>query len=153
MIITSKSPLISWHSFCVLNLKNREKEMSVSVIKQLETYANYCAEKNKVIGKNIANMGTENYRREDVVFKNILSDSMTSAMKVTERGHFGASTTGTQNFDIVLDNSNENISGANNVDIDNEMAELAENTLKFKFVSKKLGDYYRNLQEVIRGNR
>jgi len=109
-----------------------------------------------VISKNIANMGTENYRREDVVFKNIFSDSMSSAMKATESKHFNSTAADSQdmqNFEVVSDNSNENISGANNVDIDKEMGELAENTLKFKFVSKKIGDHYKNLQEVIRGSR
>jgi len=130
--------------------------MSDSVIRQLETFANFCVEKNKVISKNIANMGTENYRREDVVFKNIFSDSMSSAMKATESKHFNSTAADSQdmqNFEVVSDNSNENISGANNVDIDKEMGELAENTLKFKFVSKKIGDHYKNLQEVIRGSR
>ncbi|MFA4924068.1 MAG: flagellar basal body rod protein FlgB [Ignavibacteriaceae bacterium] len=130
--------------------------MPVSVIKQLETFANFCVEKNKVISKNIANTGTENYRREDVVFKNILSESMSPSLKGTESKHFGALASvdqSAQNFEVVLDNSIENISGANNVDIDKEMAELADNTLKFKFVSKMLGDYYRNIQEVIKGSR
>jgi flagellar basal-body rod protein FlgB len=145
-----------WHLFCSLDLKNQEKEMPVSVIKQLETFANFCVEKNKVISKNIANTGTENYRREDVVFKNILSESMSSALKGTESKHFGVSAgddQSAQNFEVVLDNSNGNNFGANNVDIDKEMAELADNTLKFKFVSKKLGDYYRSIQEVIKGSR
>lgn len=130
--------------------------MSVSTIKQLETFANFCVEKNKVISKNIANMGTENYRREDVVFKNILSESISSAMKGTDGKHFGT-VSGAENtnadFEIVTDKNNENSNGVNNVDVDQEMSELAENTLKYKFVSKKLGDYYKNLQEVIRGSR
>jgi flagellar basal-body rod protein FlgB len=101
-------------------------------------------------------MGTENYRREDVVFNNIFSESMSSALKATESKHINASAVdgqGMQNFEVVSDDSNENISGVNNVDIDKEMGELAENTLKFKFVSKKMGDYYKELQEVIRGSR
>lgn len=130
--------------------------MPGSVIKQLETFADFCVEKNKVISKNIANTQTANYRREDIVFKNVLSESMSATLKGSERKHFGAQGSeggDSQNFERVLDNSTELNSGVNNVDIDKEMAELAENTLRFKFVSKKLGDYYKNLQEVIKGSR
>jgi len=129
--------------------------MPVSVIKQLETFANFCVEKNKVISKNIANTGTADYRREDIVFKNLLSENMSAQLKETDSKHFGANTvdTGDQYFERVFDDSPAMNSGANNVDIDKEMAELAENTLKFKFVSKKVGDYYKNLQEVIKGSR
>lgn len=130
--------------------------MPGSVIKQLETFADFYVEKNKVISKNIANTQTANYRREDIVFKDVLSESISATLKGSERKHFGAQVSeggDSQNFERVLDNSTELNSGVNNVDIDKEMAELAENTLRFKFVSKKLGDYYKNLQEVIKGSR
>jgi len=129
--------------------------MPVSVIKQLETFANFCVEKNKVISKNIANSGTANYRREDIVFKNVLSETMSTSLKGTENGHLGAQVgpSRDENFEKVFDNSSEANPGENNVDVDKEMAELAENTLRFKFVSKKLGDYYKNLQETIKGSR
>lgn len=129
--------------------------MPVSVIKQLETFADFCVEKNKVISKNIANSGTANYRREDIVFKNVLSESMSASLKGTESEHLGAQVNSSRNdnFERVFDNSTVANPGENNVDVDKEMAELAENTLRFKFVSKKLGDYYKNLQEVIKGSR
>jgi flagellar basal body rod protein FlgB len=41
--------------------------------------------------------------------------------------------------------------GANNVNIDHEMAELAKNQIRFKFASKLLGDSFRGLQKSIRG--
>ena len=46
--------------------------MQSSGIKTLEKFIDYCAVKNKVISKNIANIGTENYRRQDVDFKTCL---------------------------------------------------------------------------------
>ncbi len=39
----------------------------------------------------------------------------------------------------------------NNVNIDNEMAELAKNQIRFKFSSKLLGETFRGLQKSIRG--
>ena len=37
------------------------------------------------------------------------------------------------------------------MDIDQEMSELAANSIQFRFASRKIGDYYRNLQNVIKG--
>ncbi|MEG8945605.1 flagellar basal body rod protein FlgB [Rosettibacter firmus] len=125
-----------------------------STVKLLENLLNYCAIKNKVIANNIANIQTENYKREDVSFKNLLKENTDSILKTTNNKHLPAiNTTQDSNpvFEIIYDESSDNTSGINNVNIEKEMAELAENTLRFKFASKKIGDYYRTLQNVIRG--
>jgi hypothetical protein len=31
------------------------------------------------------------------------------------------------------------------------MAELAENSIHFKFAAKKIGEYYKNIQDAIKG--
>ncbi len=125
-----------------------------STIKLLENLLNYCTIKNKVIANNIANVNTENYKREDVSFKNLLKENSESILKTTNIKHLPSINTvqgDNPEFQIIYDESSENISGINNVNIEKEMAELAENTLRFKFASKKFGDYYRTLQNVIRG--
>ncbi|MDP4114982.1 MAG: flagellar basal body rod protein FlgB [Bacteroidota bacterium] len=126
--------------------------MPVSTIKLLENLIDYCAVKNKVISKNIANIGTEDYRREDVKFKSILDDSMNSSLKATNEKHFGTDANkDVLNYQVEIDNSTDKISGANNVDIDKEMSDLAENSMRFKFASKRINFYYKNLQNVIKG--
>lgn len=125
-----------------------------STVKLLENLLNYCAVKNKVIANNIANVQTENYKRQDVTFKNLLNENVNSLLKTTEPKHLPAinSTSDSDpNFEIIYDDSSDNTSGINNVSIEHEMSELAENTLRFKFASKKVGDYYKTLQNVIRG--
>lgn len=125
-----------------------------STVKLLENLLNYCALKNKVIANNIANVNTENYKREDVSFKNLLNENTNSLLKTTENRHissFNSSLSNDPQFKIVIDESEDNVSGINNVNIEREMSELAENTLRFKFASKKIGDYYRTLQNVIKG--
>ncbi len=57
----------------------------------------------------------------------------------------------TADFEVVKDNNPELISGVNNVNIDKEMADLAENTIMYKFAAKKLQSYFRTLQDVIKG--
>jgi len=125
-----------------------------SSVKLLTNLLDYCAEKNKVIAKNIANIGTENYRRQDVVFKDILNESTGSLLKKTNPKHldsFQINPEGNSKFEYIEDNSQEMESGINNVNIEKEMSELAENTLRYKFASRKVGDYYRTLQKVIKG--
>lgn len=124
--------------------------MQSSGIKSLEKFIDYCSTKNKVISKNIANIGTENYKRQDVDFKSILSENM-GQMNTTNPKHLKLTQNNKPNFEITKDNSLDNVSGVNNVDIDQEMSELAANSIQFRFASRKIGDYYRNLQNVIKG--
>jgi flagellar basal-body rod protein FlgB len=124
-------------------------EMAATNIRVLEDFIDYCSLRNKVISKNIANIGTQNYKREDVVFKDLMNDNM-SLLKTTDPKHFGQVNFESENT-IKVDKSKDMASGVNNVNIDEEMAELAKNTIQFKLASKKLGDYFKILQGVIKG--
>ncbi len=123
--------------------------MQSSGIKTLEKFIDYCAVKNKVISKNIANIGTENYRRQDVDFKTVLNNA--GQIKATNPKHLKLPENNPNSFEISKDKSLDNVSGVNNVDIDKEMSELAANSIQFRFASRKIGDYYRGLQNVIKG--
>lgn len=125
--------------------------MQSSYIKSLERFIDFCAVKNKTISKNIANVGTENYSRENVEFKNLVDTNLASMLKTTKSKHILSEMPQSNNYEILKDSSVENISGFNNVDIDKEMSDLAANTIQFRFASRKIGDYYRNLQNVIKG--
>ncbi len=128
--------------------------MSVPTIKLLENFTNYCAERNKVISENIANIGTQNYSRKDVVFRDLLSENMSAQLKTTDERQFvsaGENNGGSPDYQIVTDHNNNDASGVNNVDIDKEMADLAENYLNFKFASTKIANYFKTIQTVIKG--
>ncbi len=128
--------------------------MSASNIKLLENYIDYCSAKSQIVSKNIANMGTENYQRQDVKFISELDREMNAQVKVTNARHFENSNFmdgQVKGFEIIVDRKTDMISGMNNIDIDKEMAELAENTIRFKFASKKISAHYKSLQKVIRG--
>jgi len=125
--------------------------MQSNYIKSLERFIDFCSIKNKSLSKNIANVGTENYKREDVEFKNLVDSNLASMLKTTNSKHIYSDQPAGTGYEITKDNSLENISGVNNVDIDKEMSELAANTIQFRFASRKIGDYYRGLQNVIKG--
>jgi flagellar basal-body rod protein FlgB len=124
-----------------------------SPVKTLEELINYAALRNKVISKNIANTNTEGYKREDVQFNDILNNNMQAQLITSENKHFAnaPNTNANPEFKVVTDKNSEMASGVNNVDIDKEMASLAENTLLYKFASQKLGDYFKEIQYVIKG--
>ncbi|MBA4252279.1 MAG: flagellar basal body rod protein FlgB, partial [Chlorobiaceae bacterium] len=98
--------------------------MPGTTAKVLENLVNYTAIKQKVISKNIANITTVNYQREDVAFKSVLENTSGSDLKATHPRHMGTNQAGNpsdQQFQIVKDKNTEMVSGVNNVDIDREM--------------------------------
>jgi flagellar basal-body rod protein FlgB len=126
----------------------------VSTIKLLENVIDFCSVKNNVISKNIANIGTEDYQREEAVFKDVFAAQLNKNLKATNPRHISGnpeSLSDENGIGIVKDSSEEMASGINNVDIEKEMADLAENTIMFKFSARKIGDYYKSLQKVIKG--
>ncbi len=127
--------------------------MSLSTIKLLEDFAGYCAVKNKVIAQNIANVGTENYKRQDVLFKEVLGENTNSLLKKSDGSYIeNINADSMPKCEIVTDNSQDKVSGVNNVDIDKEMADLAENNLNFSFAAQKISDYFKKIDSVIQGN-
>lgn len=114
--------------------------MSLPANKTLERLLDYSALKQKVIGQNIANANTKNYKRKDVEFKDLLENGMNnlSNSKKTE-------------FEVKTDELAAMGSQGNNVDVNREMADMAKNSIMFKFASKKLHGYYQTLQGIIKG--
>jgi flagellar basal-body rod protein FlgB len=130
------------------------KEIMPDSVKLLQNLLDYCSVKNKVIAKNIANIGTENYNRQDVEFKDVFNQNMGAYLKTTEAQHMTTlQTSGQENsqYEVIDDKNADMDSGVNNVNIEREMSELAENALRFKFATKKVGDYYKTIQGVIKG--
>jgi len=124
----------------------------MSQISLLENFISYCSGKNKIISKNIANIGTEGYKREDIEFKNLFQQNINPMIKTTNPKHLTVkSTPNNFSFEVTKNSSSDNVSGINNVDIDQEMSELAVNSLQFRFAARKIGDYFRGIQNVIKG--
>lgn len=129
--------------------------MSGSNLKLMESLLDFTVAKQKVISKNIANVGTLNYQREDVKFEDVLSKEISSNVKTSNPKHIPlkASDPKEAAMTTTKDKSNEKTSGFNNVDVNQEMAEMAQNTLLFKFGSRKISGHFQTLQNVIKGGR
>ncbi len=116
----------------------------------------------KVISSNIANITTTGYRSKSVSFEDQITGAMQEgAIKqaVTDEGHIAGATAdpGIGSPRIVESPSENSLSGdplasgLNNVDIDNEMAGLAKNQIRFKFAARLLTQTFRDIQDSIRG--
>lgn len=129
--------------------------MSEPTLGMLEKLVGYTSLKQKVINKNIANLSTENYVREEVSFQDFLSGSANNNLNITSQKHIvPQKPEGLENnLNVVKNSAGEMYSGVNNVDIEKEMADLAENTIVFKFAVRKLSGYFKNVQSVIKGGR
>ncbi|WP_223700240.1 flagellar basal body rod protein FlgB [Sutcliffiella deserti] len=123
-----------------------------SSITALEKGIQYSAAKHKTISQNIANVDTPNYKRKVVNpnFGQVFNEAMNA--KRTDARHFEFSGTSKQAFTI--DNTAHSYShNGNNVDIDKEMSELAENQIHYYTMIDQLSGKFQSLQSVIKGGR
>lgn len=109
--------------------------------------------RNKVMADNIANVDTPNFKRSDVNFEKVLqaalkhNDPSNIQLRRTTAAHIPA-TTVNGNF-VVHDNSTSFRNDGNNVDIDLEMAKLAQNSLHYNALSTAFTSQINMLRQVI----
>jgi flagellar basal-body rod protein FlgB len=107
--------------------------------------------KNQAITNNIANVNTPDYKRQTVEFEELLQSAMdnklTPLMK-THANHMPVSNI--VDPTITTDKSTAFRKDGNNVNIDTEMAELAENQIKFEALTKQLNDTLKRIRISIK---
>ncbi len=125
----------------------------------LDTYAL----RQKVISGNIANIATAGYRAKTVEFEDHLATALRAGggtgSGMTHAGHIplsadspsGVQPSVTDSRSPVGPGEDERTNGVNNVDLDNEMAELAKNQIRFKFSTRLIAETFRGIQRSIRG--
>ncbi|OPJ63282.1 flagellar basal body rod protein FlgB [Clostridium oryzae] len=87
--------------------------------------------RSKVISNNVANVNTKNYKRYYVSFEDTLSDNMNKLqMKKSDPLHLGG-TDGEGSITVKQDKDSVMRQDGNNVDVENEMTNLAANTLMY----------------------
>ena len=118
----------------------------------------------KAIASNITNSTTVDYKPQKVLFE----EELNAAMQVrnitgyqTDSHHLPIGSSPYNEGMPRLELSNPEVSGhgralasgVNEVDIDNEMAELAKNQIRFKFAARFIADAFRGIQKSIRGQQ
>ncbi len=126
--------------------------------KALEAYSL----RHKAIASNIANAGTIGYIPKRVRFEEELSSAGTAGPLLqgatTNEHHLPIGPSTTPGADPVVEDvpsgaGDALASGANSVDVDQEMAELAKNQIRYKFSARLIGEAFRGLQQSIKGTQ
>lgn len=116
---------------------------------------NVTALRNRVIANNIANVDTVNYRRKDVDFATYLRDQVVQPAVVGMRTNPRDLPVGTMDADeqprIYEPDPGPNTTGVNDVDIDMEMSNLAENHLLYNISAQLIGGQFQRLRKCITG--
>jgi len=96
-----------------------------------------------LISSNISNMDTPGYRAHDLDFKEQLRQAVgqngSLNLKSTHATHFGPSALSLENLaPVPFETNGEEKSNGNNVNIDEEMARLAENQIRYSAVMQMM---------------
>jgi flagellar basal-body rod protein FlgB len=122
-------------------------------IQKLEQSLDYSSAKNRAISTNIANIDTPNYKSKDVVFKNVLNNTLESSFKpkTTHSKHIPFNQTTFKPYQVVTNDNTTYNNNGNNVDVDVEMAEMAKNQIYYNSLVDRINGKFGSLQTVLRG--
>lgn len=104
--------------------------------------------RNEIISQNIANADTPGYKRKEVQFE----DFLTSEMKNSRISKGQTRLSGNGGMKVVEDHANYSYRlDGNNVDIEQEMAQMAMNTLRYNTLIQRMSGQLNKLRTVIKG--
>src|SRR5699024_9933164 len=140
-----------------MKIKRRERTKVNLFSGTIHTLGNslaYATTKNQTISNNIANTDTPEYKAKEAVFKHVMNNVLECSSKATcthpKDLPFPASIKHQPFKTIDKTNTIYNHNG-NNVDIDSEMAALANNQIYYQALVDRLNGKFNSLQTVIRG--
>ena len=110
----------------------------------------------RVIAANVSNVSTPGYRKRGVSFEEQLRNAMKSPsqnMLRSDPRHLPQPDSLDKVMPEVAYVENGYWNGINNVNIDEEMADLAKNQLDFNIAAKLLNEKFTGLRTAIRGRR
>ncbi len=117
-------------------------------INVLNKAANASWKRNEVIANNIANVDTPGYKRKDVQFQSYLQSALLGDGSLDSRvadaniGHLDAT--------VYTDNSSLSYRlDGNNVDIDTESANLAENQIRYQALLESMTQEFSRIKAVL----
>jgi len=120
--------------------------------KALDAYA----QRMTISAKNIANVNTVGYKPERVRFEELFQEQVVSIQGAkTSEKHIPAGRNPNPNAELTdreIPGPEIMQSGENDVNIDKEMAEIAQTQIRFQFVSQSAGRYFKQLSAAITGN-
>lgn len=112
--------------------------------------------RNEVINNNIANVDTPNFKASQVEFEDLMAAALGDetdrlAMKADDERHISSLAGGADDVEatVVTDRTTSAGLDGNNVDIENEMAALAKNSIEYYTLVSKVNSEFRKLDTAI----
>ncbi len=109
----------------------------------------------KLLANNISNVNTPDYKRQDVDFVSTLekeskqyNHGKSLSLSTTDNGHINFSKSDKPFKRIHMSNTSNRNDG-NNVDIENEMAEMAKNNIYYNTMIQQVSDRFKFLNTTI----
>ncbi|MED3436152.1 flagellar basal body rod protein FlgB [Bacillus velezensis] len=122
-------------------------------IQNLENALGRADIKQKVLTDNIANIDTPNYKAKKVSFRNLL-DQETSNLEAVKTDYRHVDFTGSgDDYSIVSSSDTSYQQNGNNVDIDKEMTDLAENQINYQALVERMSGKFNSLKTVLTGGK
>ncbi len=118
----------------------------------MEKFLDVSSIRQKLIAGNIANVATPGYKSKDLDFhgelKKAVNHKSSLAGTVTHPNHLPVGKSTDSGVDIMVNKTGES-NGINNVNIDKEMANLAQNQIYYSIGAKLLARKFQGLQKAI----
>jgi flagellar basal-body rod protein FlgB len=131
------------------------KALETPAGRSLERAMDLIVTRSEVLNQNIANVNTPKYKRMDVDFSAVLAATINEKslpMARTHSQHFaGSAAVGSAEPRVVIDSRTKERLDGNNVDVEFEMAQIAENAMHFQSLSLMWQNEMRKLKMAIEG--
>ncbi len=122
-------------------------------VPMMRQYLNLASTRHKLISGNIANISTPGYRSKDIDFhgelKKFLDNKDHLKVKVTHENHIPIGQSRPKGPELIINKSRSG-NGINNVDIDKEVANMAENQIYYTAGARLLAQKFEGIKRVIR---
>jgi flagellar basal-body rod protein FlgB len=109
-----------------------------TVLNHMKLFLDYSARKQQVITSNLANSETPGYKAKELNFEDIFQQELQGNQPLirTRENHFQGKPSLSREPQVVQKGNDALGRDGNNVDLDKEMTQLAQNVLKFSVVSR-----------------
>jgi len=126
--------------------------LTSAVVQTLTAALDTAALRQRTIAHNIANLNTPGFKRYQVSFPQALQKAQGLPLRRTDLRHLPAAAAAGQPL-VTRDESTGMRADGNNVDIDREMVELAQNGLDYQFAARQVSGRLAMLSYVINEGR
>jgi len=120
-----------------------------NTLKALDLALGAASQRQQVLSNNLANVNTPLYKRQDVNFDGMLAKALDSE----NSGESDAPSLSSLTPTVTTDNTTSMRADGNNVDVDNEMANLAENNVRYNALVQLAAKNIDTIRDVAANSR